>query len=113
MKKINYAIMGLLLSIPVATFAQVPTSVTPVGSADDLTVSSLLVNIINWVLGFSAAIAVLFLIFGGILYVVSAGNADRSKQARQTILYAVIGLIVIVLSFVIVDFVMNNVGKVL
>lgn len=60
---------------------------------------------ITWVLLLVGGLAVLFLIWGGLQYVTSSGNKDKAEAAKQTITYAVIGLIVIVLARVIVSLV--------
>jgi hypothetical protein len=49
------------------------------------------------------------IIYAGFRYVTSAGNAEATKNARSTIMYAVIGLIIIALAQVIVHFVLRNV----
>lgn len=112
--KASLLVTSLALTAPTVLFAADPTSTVPQGiqpidsSFGDLSLGALLSKIIIWVLGFAAAVAVLFLIIGGLQYVTSAGNKDRVDKAKQTILYAVIGLIVIALSFVIVTFITNN-----
>lgn len=52
-------------------------------------------------------IAVIMLIWGGIRYVVSGGDAKKVTDAKNTVLYAIIGLIVAFLAFAIVNFVIN------
>lgn len=52
-------------------------------------------------------IAVVVLVFAGYKYIASAGNPEQAKQARNTIFYTVIGLIVIMLSFAIVNIVLG------
>lgn len=64
----------------------------------------------NVLLFFAGAIAVLVIIYGGIRYVTSTGDAARIKQAKDTILYGVIGLVVSVLAFAIVQFIIQNIG---
>ncbi len=65
------------------------------------------VHIIIFLVG---AIAVIMLIVGGIRFVVSGGNEQAVTAARHTILYAVIGIIVAILAFAIVDFVIKQVS---
>lgn len=60
-------------------------------------------NILLFVVG---AIAVIMIIIGGLRYVVSGGNATHVTAAKNTILYAVVGLIVAVLGYAIVNFVL-------
>ena len=63
-----------------------------------------IINIALYVLGI---IAVIMIIVGAFRYVLSGGDAGSVTAAKNTILYAVVGLIVAILSFVIVNFVIN------
>ena len=112
MKKLTSLSLAAISLLPASVFAEgsLP-QVTPVQPSGDMSIANLLSTIIYWILGLSGGIAVLFLILGGLQYITSSGNKDKAEQAKQTILYAVIGLIVIALSFVIVAFVSQNVGK--
>ncbi len=111
MKKITLAITGFLMALPITgVFAGVndlPSQVPCKSGGCTTDVTRLLNTIITWVLGFAALIAVLFLIFGGIIYIVSSGNKERAEQAKKTILYSVIGLVVIVLSYFIANIVIS------
>jgi cytochrome bd-type quinol oxidase subunit 2 len=64
---------------------------------------SAMVNILNYVLTFVGLIAVAMLIYGGFVYLTSSGNEEQTRKAKSIILYAIIGIIVIALSFVIVN----------
>jgi len=65
--------------------------------------------IVNVVLGIVGLIAVVVIIVGGINFTTSQGDAGKVKKARDTILYGIIGLVVALLAFAIVNFVMSNV----
>lgn len=65
-------------------------------------------NILIFLVG---AIAVIVIIFGGLRYVTSTGDAARVKQAKDTILYGVIGLVIAILAFAIVNFVTSQLQK--
>lgn len=65
-------------------------------------------NIFSIVFAIAAAIAVLMVVIGGLSYVLSAGDPQKTARAKDTILYAVIGLIVSLMSFVIVRFVLGS-----
>lgn len=56
----------------------------------------------------TAAAAFLMIVFAGLKFVASRGDSNAVATARKTALYAVIGLIVSVLAFLIVTFVMGN-----
>lgn len=64
-------------------------------------------QITNVVLYIVGVIAVVMLIIGGIKYVVSGGDAKKVTDAKNTVLYAIIGLIISFLAFAIVNFVIN------
>lgn len=66
-------------------------------------------NIINLMLYAAGIIAVVMIIIGGISYALSSGDQSKITSAKNTILYAVIGLIVAALSFAIVNFVVDRV----
>jgi multisubunit Na+/H+ antiporter MnhB subunit len=71
-----------------------PTSLT--GSVKTIS------NVLIFVIG---AIAVIMLIIGGFRYVVSQGDPASTKAAKDTILYAIVGLIVAILAYAIVNYV--------
>ena len=76
----------------------------------DLSVEGIVVTVIRvalWVIGL---LAVAFIIYGGIKYTMSGGESAKVKAAKDTIMYAVIGLIVAILAYAIVGFVVNIVG---
>ena len=65
--------------------------------------------IINVVLGVLGIVSVAMIILGGIMYTTSQGKPDKIKQAKDIILYAIVGLVVALLSFAIVNFVLQEV----
>lgn len=62
-------------------------------------------QITNTILYIVGIVAVIMLIIGGIRYVISGGDAKKVTDAKNTILYAIIGLIICFLAFAIVNFV--------
>lgn len=52
-------------------------------------------------------VSVVMLIYGGLRYVMSGGDSKKVTDAKNTILYAIIGLIIAVLSYAIVHFVLQ------
>ncbi len=73
-------------------------------------INSLIIKIINVLSALAGAAAVIMLIYGGFRYVTSAGNDTGVAAAKKTIQYALIGVVIVVLSQAIVHFVLNNVG---
>lgn len=116
MKSIRYLvaclamIMGIGLLAPVnvsadngfdAICAQNPDS--PLCSKTDLW--TYVIKITNTMMIVLGALSVIMIIYGGIQYVLSAGDAKKVESAKNTILYSVIGLIVAILAGAIVNFV--------
>lgn len=64
-------------------------------------------GIIDFVIGFVAVLAVIAIIIGGVLMTSSQGDAAKIKRGRDAIIAGVIGLIVSLLAFLIVDFVLR------
>ena len=64
-------------------------------------------QITNTILYIVGIIAVIMLIIGGIRYVVSGGDSKKVTDAKNTVLYAIIGLVISFLAFAIVNFVIN------
>ena len=79
------------------------------GSNNEL--SDSIVAILNGIIGFIGIVAVVAIVIGGINYMTSAGDTEKVKKARNTILYACIGLIICALAFAIVNFVVGTILK--
>lgn len=74
------------------------------GNGDLAGTVGLTLNVVYVVVG---VIAVIFIIIGGINYTTSQGDPVKVKKAKDTILYGIIGLIVSLLAFAIVQFVLD------
>lgn len=66
-------------------------------------------TIISVVLGVLGILAVAYIIYGGFMFTTAAGDPAKTKKARETIMYGVIGLVVALLAFAIVNFVLSSV----
>lgn len=94
-----------------AVYADVPSQVTQgvneagAAEAGGQSLTSIFASIVNVLLEIVGAIAVIMLVVGGLQFVLSSGDSKRVESARNTILYAVVGLIVASLAFAIIDFV--------
>jgi amino acid transporter len=80
---------------------------TPGLKCGDTTVNGLIKTVINWMLGIAFGVAVLFLIIGGFWYITSAGNEETAEKGKNTAINAIIGIVIIILSYVIVNVVAN------
>jgi hypothetical protein len=94
---------GSNLDLSSPSTAGCPNSTTPSTFPDIL---RKVINVMSVLIG---AIAVIMIIFGGFRYVTSAGNEQGVTAAKKTIMYALIGLVIVALAQVIVHFVLSNV----
>ncbi len=67
--------------------------------------------IVNGLLVVAGIAASIYLVVGGVRYITSQGETAETEKAKNTILYALVGLIVIALSAAIVNFIINTVGR--
>lgn len=79
--------------------------VTPDGVATLNCIPIVFKNIVNWALIFSAVVAIAFIMFAGIKFLRSGGQEKLVEDARNTLTYSIIGLVVILLSFLIINFI--------
>ena len=65
-------------------------------------------NVLNVVFALAGAVAVAFVVWGGIKYILSRGEPAEINKARDTILYAVIGLVVVITSYGLLNYVIGK-----
>lgn len=89
MKRVISALVLTGFMAPVAILAQ-PTAPTLVGGAQDLI--NLINNIGNWIFAGVMAVAAVFLIISGFLFVTAGGNPEQVGKARQMLINALLGV---------------------
>lgn len=90
-----------LFGAAIAASTPIPDFIKPVTTT--LKPQDIVTRIINAALFFIGAIALVFVIWGGIQYVTSGGDSEKTTKARNTLLYAIIGIIIVVLAWSIVS----------
>lgn len=65
-------------------------------------------RLVNTLLYIAGALAVIMLIIGGIRYTISGGDQSQVTSAKNTILYAIVGIIVAIFAYAIVNFVLDE-----
>ena len=81
------------------------------GQKDSRSAGDLAKDFVNIMLFAVGILADIMLIWGGIRYVLSGGDSGAVSSAKKTILYAVVGLIVAILAYAIVNFVITTIAK--
>lgn len=70
-------------------------------------IRALILRIVNYALGFLGILAVMMVIYGGISYVMAGGKQESIENGKKIILYALVGIIIILLAFAIVNTVLG------
>jgi hypothetical protein len=102
----------VILFVPLLTHAQaslgLPSGLAGLSSQD---VKITIQNIVQIIFGFLGILLVLFLLYGGWLWMTSQGNEDQIDRAKKVITSAVIGLVLILASFGIATFIVNSLNQ--
>ena len=72
--------------------------------------ASLIGNILWYITGIAAMVALAAIIFGGARYILSFGNESKTEEAKHIILYAIIGLLVMGGAFIILNIIKGIIG---
>jgi cytochrome bd-type quinol oxidase subunit 2 len=100
--------LGVLLIPAIASAA---VTIEDVGSSLGLGSADLkqtILNIVTFVLGLLGLIAVIMILYGGFIWLTAGGNEDKVDSAKKIISAAAVGLIVILISWAIVNFVIGT-----
>lgn len=81
------------------------------GGAADTTINNLLTDVINIVSLVVGVVAVIMIIIGGLKYILSGGDSGNVTSAKNTVLFAIVGLVIVALAQFIVRFVIARVGS--
>lgn len=100
-------IWGFLLATP--AYALQVTNNIPDAAKTGQDANAIIKNVTNTLSFVAGVAAVIAIIIGGIMYITSAGDEKRIESAKNTILYAVIGLVVAILAYAIANFVISGV----
>lgn len=63
----------------------------------------IILTIVNFALTFLGLLAVIMVIYGGFLYIASAGNEENVNKGKKILMYAAIGIVIIIVSFALVN----------
>ncbi len=80
------------------------------GLSSASSLSELIGNGIRLFLTFAGAVAVVFVIVGGFMYITSAGNEEQAEKGKKTLINAIIGVVIIIMSYVIINVITNLVS---
>jgi uncharacterized membrane protein YidH (DUF202 family) len=84
--------LGWMAAAP--AFAQVNTSISVTGFGTE-SPETIVLNLVNWVLGILALVAVVLILIGGFRWMTAAGNEEKVDSAKKLLMAAVIGLVIV------------------
>ncbi len=100
--------VGILFAAPV--FAQevdLESFAEQAGFSTTADITTIIARLIRTAISFIGVIAVVFVIYGGFMFMTAGGNAERVKSAKKIIVNALLGLILVFASFAIVSFILG------
>lgn len=105
------ALFGLISLVPSTAGAspadKIGDGVEQVGGGGDDDLGGKIKIIVNILLFILGAVAVVMIVIGGIRYTTSNGDSSSLTSAKNTILYAVVGLVIAIMAYAIVNFVID------
>lgn len=100
-------LMPSLILIPVAQASALEaTNINGNFSTSDF--MTVAVNIANFIIAFITILGIIFIIWGAIQYVTSGGSEEAVERAKNTIVYALIGLFIAAMAYALEDLVLNQ-----
>ena len=104
---------GSLIMVPAPAYADISGTLSQVTPSDAVQGDSIwptVKKVLNVIMSIVGVIAVIILIISGVMMMTSQGDPGKFAKARNGVLYSAIGLVVALLSFAIVNFVVDKVG---
>ncbi|MCH7492345.1 hypothetical protein IID19_01995 [Patescibacteria group bacterium] len=103
-------VFSILIPAPSAIGQELPN---PIGEKDGKPISLLdvILRVLQIVLAAVDIFALFMFIFGGFQLLISAGNPNMIKKAKDTLVWATLGILVITLSYSILKFIFEEVRK--
>lgn len=82
---------------------------TSAGTSTPTNANVVIKNVTNIMFFIIGAVSVIMLIYGGIRYTTSGGNTNSVTAAKNTVIYSIVGLVISILAYAIVNFVVTNI----
>lgn len=74
----------------------------------DIVLAQFIVDLINWVISFSAVLSVIMIVSAGFQYIFSFGDPKKIGKATSSLIFALIGMVLVFLSPSVIQFVLDN-----
>lgn len=100
------AFLGAMIATPAMAQFE-PPSAEGTGASEETEATELIRSVTLWVLGITGAVAVLFIIYGGFRYITASGNQTNMQAAKDILIKAIIGLVIVLVAYVIIQAVLS------
>ncbi len=110
LKSMWYSLMGAaLVTVPSVANAQWSAGRANAGSSGlpEDSIYGIIMRTMNWLLAILGFIGIIGFVIAGILYLTAAGDEDQISRAKNAMLYSIIGIIVALIGFVVIQAVQN------
>jgi L-asparagine transporter-like permease len=109
------SLLAIVLIFPIVSLADSGAQLVPIenyesGDYQIKDFEAMGIFIARAILGLSGTFALAMFVFGGIQMITAAGNSESFKKGQQTLINALIGLVIIFCSYIIIRFVLDLVG---
>lgn len=98
----------VIIFLPLVVSAETPLP-SPIGGGKGM--EDVVGNIIKVVLGLVGVLALIFFIYGGIMWMTSAGNMEKVKKGKSAMVWASLGLVVCFLAYALVNYIILRTGE--
>ena len=106
--KLAFPVLSIFIALGISKMASAAVPTIDITKLENLTIPDAINLISTAIIGIIAFVSVLFLIIGGFRYITAAGNPEQMQGSKNTIMYAIIGLVAALLSFAIVQYVLTS-----
>lgn len=113
-KTLTSAIIGVVIAMLASVLVNTITFILGInpesGWAQGEVNSERLQNVFDWAYAMAGLVAVIFIIKGGVDYILSKGAPDRTRKATQSIIFAVVGLLVVIAAAALTSFILKSIS---
>lgn len=74
----------------------------------DTSIVGIVVNILNWVISFSAVVSVVMIIVSGYQFMFAGGDERRTKRATSSLISAILGMILVFIAPLVIQFIIDK-----
>ena len=111
--KILLPIFIFLISFTFTFAVELKEYIDPINvSGDDGNIALTVVKVLNQIFGIIGILALAIFVFSGVKYIASFGKAEEAKKALEYMRWAVVGLLIIFLSYAFIRFVFEQIFKI-